>query len=302
MNMMYIFLFQHYNLDIENLQYVALKLSWKSRSLFNEIKMRENTKCQSPLPNREKVDTSTMSFVAEVLDALMIILSWMDKPPFEHFNITKMINVGIELATNAQRDTFAENPMEVIKNCCQYLADLSDMFIQDFSSKESLILQPASLDQVTIEKRPGHDDFGLVIDPLHPGVRVISEVRSESLAYQIGKIHVGDEIVKINNQTVVGWTTKNVLKLLRQEQPRPGVILTLKKRPKKQSMGGQPFRILSQEASPNIFNNLPSPREQFLAKPLPEINWKYVFFFIIGCFAWHIFYTSLQTKNFECMI
>ena len=131
--------------------------------------MRENTpkSCQSPLPNREKVDTSTMSFVAEVLDALMIILSWMDKPPFEHFNITKMINVGIELATNAQRDTFAENPMEVIKNCCQCLADLSDTLIQIDSSRESLILQPASLDQVTIEKRPGHDDFGLVIGKKH---------------------------------------------------------------------------------------------------------------------------------------
>ena len=113
------------------------------------------------------------------------------------------------------------------------------------------------------------------------------------------RLCVGDEIIKINHQTVVGWTSKNVLRLLQQ---RPGVILTLKKRPKRQSMAGQPFRNLSQEASPNIFNNLPSPREQFLAKPLPEINWKYVFFFIIGCFAWHIFYTSLQTKNFECMI
>ena len=156
-------------MDIENLQYVALKLSWKSRSLFNEIKMRENTpkSCQSPLPNREKVDTSTMSFVAEVLDALMIILSWMDKPPFERFNIAKMINVGIELATNAQRDTFAENPMEVIKNCCRCLADLSDNLIQDVSSRDSLTLQPASLDQVTIEKRPGHDDFGLVIGKKH---------------------------------------------------------------------------------------------------------------------------------------
>lgn len=74
--------FQHYNLDIENLQYVALKLSWKSRSLFNEIQMQEDTKCHSPLLNHQKVDTATMSFVAEVLDALMIILSWLDKPPF----------------------------------------------------------------------------------------------------------------------------------------------------------------------------------------------------------------------------
>ena len=86
---------------------------------------------------------------------------------------------------------------------------------------------------------------------------------------------MGDEIIKINNQTVVGWTSKNVLRLLQQ---RPGVILTLKKRPKRQSMAGQPFRNLSQEASPDIFNNLPSPsRAQFLVAPLPDYL-KYVFF------------------------
>lgn len=34
-------LFQHYNLDSENFQYVCLRLSCKARSLINEIRMAQ---------------------------------------------------------------------------------------------------------------------------------------------------------------------------------------------------------------------------------------------------------------------
>ena len=40
---------------------------------------------------------------------------------------------------------------------------------------------------------------------------LISEVRFGSLAYQCGRIYPGDEIVQVNYQTVVGWSTKKVL-------------------------------------------------------------------------------------------
>jgi hypothetical protein len=72
-----------------------------------------------------------MASVAEVLDALVTILSWLDKPPFGSLEgmirpapsaknpypafSESFVSVGIELATNAQRDTFAEKPIEVIK-------------------------------------------------------------------------------------------------------------------------------------------------------------------------------------------
>ncbi len=125
--------FQHYNLDTETLQYVALKLSCKARSLFNELCMQPES---PPAPTvkeaggkttstRQNVTTQTMSSVAEVLDALNLMLFWLDKPPFggileaplplyREFK-SSYLRLGIELATNAHRDIFAENPINVIK-------------------------------------------------------------------------------------------------------------------------------------------------------------------------------------------
>lgn len=250
--------------------------------------MMESAKALHPTPSptinsstqRHKVDTSTMSAVAEVLDALMIILNWLDKPPFGSpigvpsderspycaFS-RSFVNLGIELATNAQRDTFAERPMDVIKVCCMKLADLSDTLIRDVD--DPLILQPASLDVATAKKRPGDDDFGIVIDPAIPGIHYISDVRFGSLAYQCGRIHIGDEIVQINYQTVVGWNCKNVMKLINQDQPTSDLILTMKKKPNLSVICAyiKPYPIPARSEAANYFNNLPSPRAELLVAP-----------------------------------
>jgi len=245
----------HYNLSTENLQFIALKLSCKARSLHNEICLLENNLPKSsPNPaaaaaqRQQKVDTTTMSAVADVLDALMTMLSWLDKPPFgspygmsteKDQNLYKefwkiYVNLGIKLATNAQRDTFAENPVQVIKECCLSLASCSDRLIQDF--EDPMILQPSSLEVVKAKKRPGEEDFGITIDTaVQP--HLISEVRFGSLAYQCGRIHQGDEIVQVNYQTVVGWSTKKVLEEINNaaeldfEEEESEMVLTLKKVP-----------------------------------------------------------------------
>ncbi len=64
-----------------------------------------------------------MSAVADVLDAVRLLLSWLDRRPFEskgefHRVRTTLIGLSLELATNAQRDTFAEQPVDVIR--CEF--------------------------------------------------------------------------------------------------------------------------------------------------------------------------------------
>ncbi len=64
-----------------------------------------------------------MSAVADVLDAVRLLLSWLDRRPFEsksefHRVRTTLISLSLELATNAQRDTFAEQPVDVIRFVC----------------------------------------------------------------------------------------------------------------------------------------------------------------------------------------
>ena len=261
----------HHNLDTENLQYVCLKLSCKARSLANELRMF------GPDPDtvKQSVDTGTMSAVADVMDALWVLISWLDRPPFNKnskLDRENLIKIGIELATTSARDTFAEKPINKIQDCCSQLADLSDQFIREVD--DPLILQPASLDIATVKRRPndGTIDFGLSFNKIPlGGVYVISEVRFQSPAHQCGRIHPGDEVVQVNYQTVVGWTLSKILQLM-DENPSE-LILTLKKRPRHLPVFGQiymkPFRIpaRAQNKKGAIFNNLPSPRAELLVAP-----------------------------------
>lgn len=255
----------HHNLDTENLQYICLKLSCRSRSVFNEINLLSVEKHE-----KQKVDTATMSAVAEVLDVLISVLAWLDRPPFNNSEPyyafkASFIKIGIELATNTARDTFAEKPVQVILKCCGNLADLSDSLIRDVN--DALILQPASLDVATTKRRA--EDFGIGLDTTGPtGVHVINEIRFHHQSGQ--SIQLGDEIVQVNYQTVVGWKAKKMLQLM-EENPAE-LILTLKKRPRHLPVFGQiymkPFRIPARQNSvANYYNNLPSPRAELLVAP-----------------------------------
>jgi connector enhancer of kinase suppressor of Ras 2 len=100
--------------------------------------------------------------------------------------------------------------------------------------------------------------------------------------HQSGRIELGDEVVQINYQTVVGWRLKSLLRLLEQETntSKTQVFLTLKKRPQHSTIYGQvyikPYRLPSKNRAAAKFqwqddNNLPSPRPEFLAIPYFEL-------------------------------
>ncbi|KOC69828.1 Connector enhancer of kinase suppressor of ras 3 [Habropoda laboriosa] len=204
----------HYELDRENLQLLALRLSCQAHSLQNEL---------SPL----------------------------------------------EMATCAQRDRFAEKPIEEIRTICGQLAKLADYIIQDIT--DPMILQPASLDLATLKKKPG-DDLGFYILPSFHGAHQIAEIKFGSAAHQCGKMEEGDEIVQVNYQTVVGWERKNLLELFRESPAE--ILLTLKRRPRHTKVYGQiyikPYRLPSNKKTSYTTrwqHNLPSPRPELLTIP-----------------------------------
>ena len=60
-----------------------------------------------------------MSSVADVMDSLWTLISWLDRAPFTgqpHYEQFKadLTQIGILLATNTQRGRFAEKPVKVI--------------------------------------------------------------------------------------------------------------------------------------------------------------------------------------------
>ena len=156
----------HYELDRENLQLLALRLSCLAHSLFNELSRQTDS---------QPVSTQTLADVASIVSAVKPLACWLDRPPFSgqlEYNDkkTEILKLSLEMATCAQRDRFAEKPIEEIRTTCGQMAKLADYIIQDIA--DPMILQPASLDLATLKKRPG-DDLVIQIYLLEKAVRKV---------------------------------------------------------------------------------------------------------------------------------
>ncbi|XP_050432070.1 connector enhancer of kinase suppressor of ras 2 [Adelges cooleyi] len=237
----------HYELDKENVQLLALRLSCCAHNLYKEI-------MQNHLNSSTQVPTKILTDVASTVATLKPLVNWLNRPPFcgqpHYINMkNNLLKLALEIVTSGQRDRFAENPVENIFESAKQLAQHADHIIQE--SQDSLILQPATLDVATLKKRSG-ESLGFYIVPSFHGVHQVGEVKCNSVAHQCGKIEAGDEIVQVNYQTVVGWQARQVMALL--EEASNDIFLTLKKRPKHSKVFGQiymkPYRLPSKK----IFN------------------------------------------------
>ncbi|XP_048449328.1 connector enhancer of kinase suppressor of ras 3, partial [Rhincodon typus] len=69
----------------------------------------------------------------------------------------------------------------------------------------------------------------MYIKSTYDGLHVVTGTTENSPADRSHKIHAGDEVIQVNQQTVVGWQLKNLVGKLREDPV--GVVLLLKKRP-----------------------------------------------------------------------
>ncbi|KAI5712963.1 hypothetical protein M8J76_014220 [Diaphorina citri] len=231
----------HYELDHENLQLLALRVSCLAHSLHREL-----WNYSSPV-----VSTQTLSDVATIIKAVKPLVCWLDRPPFSGQlafidKKAELLRLSLEMAFSGQRGKFADHPIENIRNSAKGLSELADEMIREIH--DPLLLQPSSLDLATLKKRPG-EHLGFCIIPSFHGIHQIGDIKCNSTAYQSGKIECGDEIVQINYQTVVGWDVKQVMALF--EESSSDIFLTLKKRPCHSKILGQiymkPYRLPSKK-------------------------------------------------------
>lgn len=152
----------HYNLDKENLQFLALQVATTSRCLYKQLEK-----------NREKktLDTDALMDITRTLAKIKPLICWLDRPPFkgqhQYFEIRKkMLTLALEMAISAQRDRFALRPVDQIIQNAEILAKLSDYIIQVIS--DPMLLQPASLILVTLKKK--ESDLGFYVSPSFHGI------------------------------------------------------------------------------------------------------------------------------------
>ncbi|KAH8280233.1 hypothetical protein KR018_000355 [Drosophila ironensis] len=253
---------QHYHLKNDNLQFMAMHVGTAARNLHRELAKNH--------ANSTKIDTCILHDITRMIATLKPLVSSLERAPFRKQEMYReycgnVLKFGLELATIAHRDRFAEHPVSTIRMLAERLENLANFIIQDIS--DPMVLQPASLNLVTLKKR--ESELGFNIESSYNGIHRVTDNKYNSPAHNSGKIEDGDEIVQINYQTVVGWQHRTVLEHLREALP--DVVLTVKKRPKHTKMFGQiymqPYRLPSKKrnmASRWAEQMSSSPRAAFL--------------------------------------
>ncbi|XP_004537412.1 uncharacterized protein LOC101449739 isoform X1 [Ceratitis capitata] len=253
----------YYNLDKENLQFMALHVATAAHSLHRQLVTHSDS---------SKIETQILSDITRTIGTIKPLIGWLERAPFQgqvqFTEICKnLLRLGLEMATMAQRDRFVERPVDQIRGSAEKLERLANYIIQDIS--DPMLLQPASLNLVTVKKR--EMDPGFEIESNFHGVHRITEIKYNSPAHTSGKIEYGDEIIQINYQTVVGWQGKTVWHQLHVSPT--DVLLTLKKRPKHMKIYGQiymqPYRLPSKKRTVGSRwgENVPPARTGFLTVP-----------------------------------
>jgi hypothetical protein len=82
---------------------------------------------------------------------------------------------------------------------CTKLIEICEGIIH---SKDSLVIQPAAVDVITLRKRT-EQELGLHLESSYFGLHQVSSVKMASPAQQSGHLAKGDEILQVNYQTVV---------------------------------------------------------------------------------------------------
>lgn len=245
--------FYNFNMTEESLQAAVLRLSCQSKSLQRQLATkRSNNESKekniilssefkdSPvlktkdICKKQRVSLDTLTTVSTIVTTVKHVTDFLNHPPFSNLDVYRSIKslilaLSIELTSTAQRDQFVERPNDIIEKSSAILADYCEKIV--LSTRDPLLIQPFHLETVRIRKNLSESDLGLKIkstttNPIH----LIERILPLSLAKKTNKLNEGDEILQFN-QFIIGWSAKNVEKLLNTSSQMTDIILMVKKRP-----------------------------------------------------------------------
>uniref|UniRef100_A0A3Q3FB42 Cnksr family member 3 n=1 Tax=Labrus bergylta TaxID=56723 RepID=A0A3Q3FB42_9LABR len=204
----------NYGVETDNLKNLVVRMRAATNSLHMATSDRRNSPAYDDSTSR-KPPNDFLTSVVELIGAAKSLLAWLDRTPLtgiSDFTATKnkIIQLCLELTTTVQQDCSVYEMEEKILEVSKILNSICDQTVR--TTSDPLMSQSACLDEVQLNNiKPGE---GLV---------------RNSPADLSRKIHAGDEVIQVNQQTVVGWQLKYLVVKLR-EDPK-GVVLLLKKRP-----------------------------------------------------------------------
>ncbi|XP_014065853.1 connector enhancer of kinase suppressor of ras 3 isoform X2 [Salmo salar] len=221
----------NYGVETDNLKGLVVRM----RAATNGLHMSTSDHRKSPTydgSTSRKPPNNFLTSVVELIGAAKSLLAWLDSTPLtgiSDFTTTKnkIIQLCLDLTTTVQQDCTVYEMEEKILEVSKVLNSICDQTMR--TTSDPLMSQSACLDEVQLKNIKPGEGLGMYIKSTYDGLHVITGTTEHSPADMTRKIHGGDEVIQVNQQTVVGWQLKNLVGKLR-EDPK-GVVLLLKKRP-----------------------------------------------------------------------
>ncbi|XP_030642677.1 connector enhancer of kinase suppressor of ras 1 [Chanos chanos] len=219
-----------YGMGGENLRSLTEKLQAVARSLQMGIQShwRVNTYDGQ---SATKLPAKVLQAVLELITAAKGLFSLLNRYQYAQLNgctaSRNIITLCQDLGTTVHKEiTVFEKEKDIISICRQLVAVCDEILS---SSPESLLNHTAQLESVDLVPAAPGDQLGIEITSTGCSNHYVTGTLAESPAEFCEKILAGDEVIQVNDQIVVGWSRKNLVKKL-EENPN-GVTLVLKKVP-----------------------------------------------------------------------
>ncbi|TNM95623.1 hypothetical protein fugu_016706 [Takifugu bimaculatus] len=221
----------NYGVETDNLKSLVVRMRAATNNLQKAISERRSSPTYDGSTSR-KPPNDFLTSVVDLIGAAKSLLAWLDRTPLtgiSDFTATKnkIIQLCLELTTTVQQDCSVYEMEEKILDVSKILNSICDQTVR--TTSDPLMSQSACLEEVRLTNIKPGEGLGMYIKSTYDGLHVITGTTEHSPADLTRKIHAGDEVIQVNQQTVVGWQLKNLVVKLR-EDPK-GVLLLLKKRP-----------------------------------------------------------------------
>ncbi|XP_061897104.1 connector enhancer of kinase suppressor of ras 3-like isoform X1 [Entelurus aequoreus] len=247
----------NYGVETDNLKNLVVRM----RAATNSLHMATSDRRKSPVYDSSalrKPPNDFLTCVVELIGAAKSLLAWLDRTPLtgiSDFTATKnkIIQLCLELTTTVQQDCGVYEMEEKILEVSKILNSICDQTVR--TTSDPILSQSACLEEVQLTNIKPGEGLGMYIKSTYDGLHVITGTTEHSPADLTRKIHAGDEVIQVNQQTVVGWQLKNLVIKLR-EDPK-GVLLLLKKRPTG-TTGFTPAPLKNMRWKPPVPQNNPS--------------------------------------------
>lgn len=178
-----------------------------------------------------RLPASVLQVVLELITSAKGLFSLLNRYQFAQLSAyttsRNIITHCKELGTTVHKDSTVYEKEKDIISICRQLEAVCDEILN--CSPEALLTHTAQLESVDLVPVSPGDHLGIEITSTGSSNHYITGTTAESPAEFCEKILTGDEVIQVNDQIVVGWSRKNLVKKLR-ENPS-GVTLVLKKVP-----------------------------------------------------------------------